>query len=134
MRAYLRDSVATVSRNTLSGSNLHAVSLVGALGATSVTENTVAGQGPSAIDSKRATDLDARSWDNQLSAWQDTTPFLVTLRHFLQPLTLMWLLLAALLVFSAVRGARRRQSRAHPYGDKVAVSDGRVVAQPGVAG
>lgn len=121
---YIRDSGANVVRNTLSDADSHAVSLVGTVNATKVTENTISGRGPSAIDTKRADDVNMRRWDNDEGNWHDTTPFLVTLKRFLQPLTAMWLLLAALLVFTAARGSRRIRRFVHPYADKAPVTDG----------
>ncbi|MEV6282928.1 right-handed parallel beta-helix repeat-containing protein [Kribbella sp. NPDC051770] len=124
---YIRDSGANVVRNTLSDADSHAVSLVGTVSLTKVSENTISGRGPSAIDSKRADDVNMRRWKNDESNWHDTTPFLVTLKRFLQPLTAMWLLLAALLIFTAARGTRRIRRFVHPYADKAPVSDGRPV-------
>lgn len=121
---YVRDSQAEIERNTLTDGTLHAVSLVGNLGPTSLTENTISGHGPSAIEAKRAVDLHDNSWANDESGWDDTTPLLVTLKRFLQPLTMMWLILGLLLVFTAVHGSRARRRKAHPYGDKAPVSDG----------
>jgi hypothetical protein len=125
---YVRDAGADVKRNTLTDASLHAISLVGDVTETRLRENTVSGRGPSAIDAERAPDVDRDGWDNDLGGWHDTTPFLVTLKRFLQPLTLMWILLATLLVFTAVHGARARRLKNHPYADKVAVTDG--VARP----
>jgi hypothetical protein len=125
---YVRDAGADVKRNTLTDASLHAISLVGDVTETRLRENTVSGRGPSAIDAERAPDVDRDGWDNDLGGWHDTTPFLVTLKRFLQPLTLMWILLATLLVFTAVHGARARRLKNHPYADKVPVTDG--VARP----
>lgn len=115
---YLRDTTAEVVRNTLTDASMHAVSLVGEVGGSTLRENTIGGRGPSAIDSKRAVDLELGKYDNDVSGWNDTTPFLVTLKRFLQPLTLMWILLGLLVVFTAVRGARRHRRFTHPYADK----------------
>ena len=124
---YVRDSATAVQRNTLSDATSHAVSLVGAVNATKVTENTISGRGPSAIDTKRAADVNMRSWRNDDGNWHDTTPFLVTLKRFLQPLTAMWLGLAALLIFTAARGTRKIRRIVHPYADKAPVTDGQAV-------
>jgi hypothetical protein len=121
---YVRDSGAAIQRNTLSDATSHAVSLVGSVSATKVTQNTISGRGPSAIDTKRAANVNTRRWDNDESHWSDTTPFLITLKRFLQPLTAMWLLLAALLIFTAARGTRRIRRVIHPYADKAPVTDG----------
>jgi hypothetical protein len=115
---YLRDARARVANNTLTNADHHALSVVGSVAGSSVEDNKIAGRGPSAIDTKRAADFNVRGWQNDTSGWQDTTPFLQTLKRFLQPLTLMWLLLGTLLLFTAVRGARTRRDKAHPYADK----------------
>ncbi|WP_140399152.1 right-handed parallel beta-helix repeat-containing protein, partial [Pseudomonas sp. SID14000] len=125
---YLRDSAATVQRNTLSDADSHAISLVGSVSETKVTENTISGRGPSAIDTKRAADVNMHRWKNDEGNWHDTTPFVVTLKRFLQPLTAMWLFLAALLIFTAARGARRIRRVVHPYADKSPVTDGRTLS------
>jgi hypothetical protein len=124
---YLRDSAATVQRNTMSDADSHAISLVGSVSETKVTENTISGRGPSAIDTKRAADVNMHRWKNDEDNWHDTTPFVVTLKRFLQPLTAMWILLAALLIFTAARGSRRIRKVVHPYADKRPVTDGRTV-------
>jgi hypothetical protein len=129
---YVRDSAATVQRNTLSDADAHAISLVGTVSETKVTENTISGRGPSAIDTKRAADVNMHRWKNDEGNWHDTTPFVVTLKRFLQPLTAMWLLLAALLIFTAARGARRVRRVVHPYADKSPVTDGRTVSATAV--
>jgi parallel beta-helix repeat protein len=122
---YVRDSDVDVKGNTLNDSKLHAVSLVGDVSGTMLVLNTISGRGASAIDAERASNVDRDGWDNNLSGWEDTTPFFVTLKRFLQPLTLMWIVLAALLVFTAVRGSRARRNKAHPYAHTAPVSDGR---------
>ncbi|WP_328333659.1 right-handed parallel beta-helix repeat-containing protein [Kribbella sp. NBC_00382] len=124
---YLRDSAATVQRNTMSDADSHAISLVGSVSETKVTENTISGRGPSAIDTKRAADVNMHRWKNDEDNWHDTTPFVVTLKRFLQPLTAMWICLAALLIFTAARGSRRIRKVVHPYADKRPVTDGRSV-------
>jgi hypothetical protein len=121
---YLRDAVAEITNNTLNGADAHAVSMVGDVGSSTLDENTISGRGPSSIETERAPDVDSSGWQNNTSGWTDTTPFLVTLKRFAQPLTVLWILLGALLLFSAARGARSRDRKAHPYADKRPVSDG----------
>ena len=90
---YLRGATVSVKRNTLTDANMHAVTLVGNLGSTQVTENTISGCGPSAIDAKRADGVTMDRWQNDDDHWHDTTPFFVTLKKFLQPLTALWMAL-----------------------------------------
>jgi hypothetical protein len=131
---YVRDSAAAVKGNTLNNASTHAVTFVGSMVGTTLEQNSVSGRGPSAIDVRRAEDVDRQGWDNDLSGWDDTTPFLVTLKRFLQPLTLMWLILGSLLVFTAVHGARARSRRSHPYADKAPISDGLFHTTPELEG
>ncbi|WP_127481104.1 right-handed parallel beta-helix repeat-containing protein [Nocardioides pantholopis] len=120
---YVRDSSAEIDQNTLEGASVHAVSFVGEVGSSSLRNNKISGRGPSAVEVGRAHDLDTDGWVNHSDGWQDTTPFLVTLKRFAQPLTVLWCLLGALLLFTAVRGARSRRSRRHPYLDKAPAWD-----------
>lgn len=118
---YVRNSQSRVERNTLTGADTHSVSLVGSVEGTTVRGNTIAGRGPSALDVTRAEGMSLKDEDNDVRAWQDTTPWLVTLKRLAQPLTLLWTALALLVVFTALRGmrltSRRAQSRS-PYGDR----------------
>lgn len=125
---YLRDSSAVVERNTVSGVTNHAVSLVGEASGTVVAENTLAGRGPSAVDGKRADGEVVR--DNDTSEWTSTKPFWTVVRNALQPLTVMWLLLALVVVVTALRGGRRRASRSHPYVEQRRLAE---LVEPGTA-
>lgn len=125
---YLRDSSAVIERNTVSDMTNHAVTLVGAASGTVVTENSLAGRGPSAVDAKRADGEVVR--DNDTSEWTSTKPFWTVLRNALQPLTVMWLLLALVVVVTALRGGRRRRSRTHPYLGQRRMAE---IVEPGTA-
>ncbi|WP_247828507.1 right-handed parallel beta-helix repeat-containing protein [Arthrobacter antioxidans] len=114
---YVRDSIAEVGRNTLTGLTNHGITIVGATQGTAIAQNTIAGQGPSAVDSRRAAEVTIEG--NTTSAWNDTTPWYIMLRNFFQPLTVLWLLLALIVVVTAVKGAGRSRDRQHPYADKI---------------
>ncbi|MEC5200182.1 hypothetical protein RCH21_002425 [Arthrobacter sp. PL16] len=114
---YVRDSIADVGRNTLTGLTNHGITIVGATEGTSIAQNTIAGKGPSAVDSRRSEDITVTG--NTTSAWNDTTPWLIALKNFFQPLTVLWLLLAMIVVFTAIKGAGRSRDKKHPYEDKV---------------
>lgn len=111
---YLRDSTARVERNTLSGLTVHGVTVVGAAAGTTVTENTLAGRGPSAIDRKRAEGVTVE--ENDTHGWESTKPFWTVVRNALQPLTVMWILLALLVLGTALKGSRHGRTRRDPYG------------------
>lgn len=117
---YLRDSVAEVRRNTVSGMTLHAVTLVGDVTGTVVTQNDLAGRGPSAVDRKRATGADVDG--NDEGGWTSTKPFWTVVRNAAQPLTVMWVLLGLLVVVTAIRGAGRPRTRSHPYAQQARLS------------
>jgi len=119
---YVRGSDAQIQRNTLSDAAVHAVSLVGDVAGLTLQDNTFSGRGPSAVDAQRAPDVALGDFDNESGGWEDTTPWVVTLKRFLQPLTLMWTLLGLLVLGTAVRGWRRPRFFAHPYADKAPVS------------
>ena len=115
----------TVESNTLP-TRQHAVSLVGDVGTSTLSENTISGQGPSAIDDRtRAGPGHGRLGQrHQRWAGHHAVPG-DPASGSLQPLTRRCgSLLAALLVFTAVHGARARKTRQHPYADKVSVTDG----------
>lgn len=126
---YVRESGAVVKGNTLTDATSHAVTFVGDTVDTELVQNAISGKGPSAIDAQRA-EVDRDGWDNDVSGWEDTTPFLVTLKRFLQPLTAMWLVLAGLLVFTAVRGVRAHREKRHPYAATEPMWDHAVLEHP----
>lgn len=115
---YLRDSAGAVKFNTLTDATMHSVTLVGDAARAVVDRNTISGRGPSAIDYSRATGFSLRHVENDVSRWEDTTPFLVTLKRLAQPLTVLWTVLALIVVATALRGLRSRRSRRSPYADR----------------
>lgn len=110
---YLRDAVAEVRRNTMSGMTVHGVTLVGATEGAVVRENDIAGRGPSAVDVKRAQGAEVA--DNDTGGWTSTKPFWTVVRNAAQPLTVLWALLGLLVLVTAIRGLGRPRERRHPY-------------------
>jgi hypothetical protein len=132
---YVRDSTAQVRGNTISDASNHGIALVGATGGSIVSYNVIAGVGPSALDSSRATGA-ARISQNQTGNWHDTSSFWLRFRHYASPMTMVWAALVFLIVISAVAGARRRRSRAaDPYANTVRLNavDERELATVGSA-
>ncbi|QGQ20234.1 right-handed parallel beta-helix repeat-containing protein [Cellulomonas sp. JZ18] len=123
---YLRDAVADVRRNTMSGMTLHGVTLVGATEGAVVRENDLAGRGPSAVDAKRATGAEVA--DNDTSGWTSTKPFWTVVRNAAQPLTVMWVLLGLLVLVTALRGLGRPRERRHPYAAQARMAE--IVGRP----
>ncbi|WP_105036062.1 right-handed parallel beta-helix repeat-containing protein [Cryobacterium aureum] len=118
---YLRDAGAFITRNTVEDVTNHAVTLIGATGSSDITRNTVSGSGPSAIDVART--VGATTGGNDVENWRSTKPLDVILRGIFQPLTVMWLLLAALLLVTAVSSiGRRHTSIRHPYANLAPLS------------
>ncbi|MFW2514558.1 right-handed parallel beta-helix repeat-containing protein [Demequina sp. SO4-13] len=114
---YVRDAVAEVSSNRVSGASSHGVTVVGASEGTQVLDNVVGGEGGTPIDVARA-DGDIRVGGNDASAWAERS-FGESLRaNLLSPLSLLWLSLGALLVFTALMGIRHRREPSMPYGDR----------------
>lgn len=118
---YVRDSTADVYRNTVSGMTRHAITLVGDVAGTTVEENGVAGRGPSAIDVKRSDGAEVS--DNDQSDWTSTKPFWTLVRNAAQPLTVMWVLLALIVVVTALRGLGRPARRRHPYAAQMRLAE-----------
>jgi putative cofactor-binding repeat protein len=111
---YVRDSSATITGNTIESANAHAVSLVGSVGGSEVSFNVLAGEGASALDTRRSGGDVAYSTNN-VDGWRDTTPWYVWFKRLLQPANALWTLLALLIVISAVRSRRANGVITHPY-------------------
>ena len=116
---YLRNAQALVEGNTLSEVTNHGISAIGSAGI-DVKTNTIAGSGPSAIDLKRAGNV--TSADNATGNWVLTKSLWDQLVSFFQPLTIMWTLLALILLVTAARGHRRQHTIRHPYAAQAPMS------------
>lgn len=115
---YLRDAVATIRGNTVQDASNHGVSLLGHTDGSSVQYNTVAGIGPSAVDTSRAHGK-VKVLSNQTFGWHDTTSLWRKIRSKASPMTILWICVIALVLASAFR-ARRHTGRSgpgnrHPY-------------------
>jgi hypothetical protein len=115
---YVRDSVAEVRGNTIQNAGNHGVTLVGGTDGSVVSYNAVAGVGPSAVDMSRASGS-VQLRENQTFAWHDTSSFWTRVAHYASPMTLLWVSILVLIVFSAVKGRRTPAVVpgvvAHPY-------------------
>ncbi|HEV7655214.1 MAG TPA: right-handed parallel beta-helix repeat-containing protein [Mycobacteriales bacterium] len=113
---YLRDSSATIRGNTIDRVTSHGVTAVGDVTGAQVAFNTVSGTGPTPVDTARSHGK-IKVEKNQTDAWHDTRSFWIRLRHAAKPMTLLWLGVVLLVLFSAVR-ARKLGARGtirHPY-------------------
>nr|WP_231126524.1 right-handed parallel beta-helix repeat-containing protein [Motilibacter aurantiacus] len=111
---YVRASVAEVLGNTVKDAEGHGVSFVGAVAGSSVTNNFLAGKGSSALDDHRASGR-VEVTDNVTSGWVDTSSVWVKLKSWIHPMTLIWLFIAFLIIFTAARGRRARGVMGAPY-------------------
>ncbi|GAB2460360.1 hypothetical protein HD599_001208 [Conyzicola lurida] len=118
---YVRDAGGRFERNTIENVSNHAITLIGATGASVIDKNTVSGAGPSAIDVARAADTEVtRTNDDD---WRSTKPLDVVLRSIFQPLTVMWLFLGLLLLISALSSVGRKHTGfRHPYSNLAPLS------------
>ncbi|WP_166279775.1 right-handed parallel beta-helix repeat-containing protein [Motilibacter deserti] len=111
---YVRGSVAEVLGNTVKDADGHGVSFVGAVAGSSITNNFLAGEGSSALDDHRSSGKVEVS-DNVTSSWVDTSSIWVKLKSWIHPMTLIWLFIAFLILFTAARGRRARGVMGAPY-------------------
>jgi parallel beta-helix repeat protein len=105
---YLRDSSAEVTGNTVKGSKLHAVTLVGKDNGSKVSDNVLSGVGTSAVSSSRASGSHLNG-GNDTIGWHNTTPLLTRALRLLHPTTLVWLGVFLLIVVAGVKGRRTRR-------------------------
>jgi len=111
---YARDAGGTFERNAVEGATEHAITLVGDTGSSIITDNTVEGSGLSAIDVARTDGASVSK--NDTEDWASTKPLDAVLRQIFQPLTVLWLSLGLLVLFTAVSGVgRHRGEIVNPY-------------------
>lgn len=128
---YARDAGGTFERNTVDDVTSHAITLVGTTGGSVVSDNSVGGRGPSAIDVARTTGVAVS--DNSTEDWDSTKPLSTVLRQIFQPLTVVWLLLALLVLVTALTSIRHRNAGVrHPYANRAPLTSlTRGVVDPG---
>jgi hypothetical protein len=115
---YVRDALAEITGNALTDISHHAVTLLGDVKHSVVTGNTIAGYGPTAIwkDKSSAGELG----ENDVLGWSPAYTVERVVGSVFQPLTVIWLMLAALLLgTAAARGRRSGQAFRSPYADHV---------------
>lgn len=114
---YVRDAGGRIERNRISDVGNHGIALVGATGASAIVGNIVSGAGPSAIDVHRTTGTAVRS--NDTTGWTSTKPLEIILGRVFQPLTVLWLVIALILLVSLAVGRRRRAAPGlDPFADQ----------------
>jgi parallel beta-helix repeat protein len=117
---YSRNAGGNLDHNTIQDASTHGITLVGTSGKSTVQKNTVQGTGYSAIDTSRTAGVVVGV--NDLTHWTNVKPFNVVLGAIFQPLTIMWLFLAIVIIISAIATVGRRKNRAHPYANMAPLS------------
>ena len=116
---YVRNADAQVTGNTMTSISNHGITLVGNMRDTYVAANSVAGYGSKAIWTKDS--VFATVEKNELLDWHPAVTVASVVNSVFQPLTFVWLLLATLLIASAVTRTRRLRVRTigSPYPERV---------------
>ena len=117
---YARNAGGNLDHNTIQDVSTHGIALVGATGASTIQKNTLQGSGYSAIDTSRTRGTTVGVNDDQ--HWINTKPFNVVLSAIFQPLTIMWIAIAFVVILSAIAMAGRRRITAHPYANMAPLS------------
>jgi len=112
---HLRDASAEVAGNTFADVSNHAITLIGAASGARVTGNTISGHGSAPIHDDAS---GAMVIGNDVDGWEVPPTAGSVMHTIFQPLTVIWVLLGLLLVFTALTGHRRRGIR-HPYAEQV---------------
>ncbi|MDY7544338.1 right-handed parallel beta-helix repeat-containing protein [Cryobacterium sp. 5B3] len=115
---YVRNAGASNTDNTIRAASNHAVSLVGDVTSVRVVSNALSGSG--AVPVWDETSTGAVVAGNNLTGWQRATTALTLARSVFQPLTVVWLLLALLLLVTALtRSGPQFGTIRHPYAERV---------------
>jgi nitrous oxidase accessory protein NosD len=116
---YVRNASALLTANKISRVTNHGVSLVGNASAVHVVGNTVAGYGSKALWVAKATGVDLGK--NNTDGWHPAPTVTTVVNWVFQPLTIVWLLLGALLLGTALSRRRKPKVRGirHPYAEQV---------------
>jgi parallel beta-helix repeat protein len=118
---YARNAGGNIDHNTIQDASTHAIALVGSTGKSTIQKNTLQGNGYSAIDTSRTSG--AVVGVNDLQQWKNTKPFNVVLGAIFQPLTIMWIVIALVIIISALAMiGRRKRAVAHPYANMAPLS------------
>lgn len=128
----VRNADAEISGNVVVGASTHAVVLVGDVAGTTVAGNDLGGDGSTALRSEGSTG--AVLGENNTDQWHPAATVGSVLRFIFQPLTVIWLGLAVLLLVTAVtRKDRQFGTIRDPYEERVpltSLSRGIVAPEP----
>lgn len=113
---HISDAVVEAGDNTVTGATLHAISITGNVVGSTIRGNTLAGSGSAAIDVSRITlgkVPDIRV--NDTGGWHRVITKDGALSTLMHPLTLIWLVIASLVLGSKPLALRRRKQQRAPY-------------------
>lgn len=115
---YVRNADGVVIDNDISAIDNHGVTVVGDADGVTVAGNVIAGSGTQAIAQSQAVGF--TPGENDLEGWQPAATPESVLRSAFQPLTIVWTLLALLLLATTIgpRSMRFGTFR-HPYAERV---------------
>ena len=113
---YVRNAHADVTSNVIAEVELHGIVLAGRLSGSRITENELAGSGPSAIDDDRA--LNARVEANLVDGWASSRSIEQILTTLMQPLTVVWMLVVTLIIVALVTRLGAGRKRGDPLRDR----------------
>lgn len=115
---YARASSVAIARNTVEEVTNHGITVVGPSSGSSVSQNLIDGEGSSPIDTVRATGVIVLD-TNESPSWVYVNLTERVLRAITRPMTLLWSILAVLLLVTAFSGFRYRGSGfGNPYHDR----------------
>jgi len=119
---YVRNSQARVAHNTIRAVSNHGVTLMGDARGSTVANNTIAGFGAIPVYTERATGGVVRA--NDTLDWRQATSVETVINAVFQPLTIIWILLAVLVLATALSPAARRSHEIrHPYAERAPLSN-----------
>ncbi|GGL04737.1 hypothetical protein GCM10007382_25720 [Salinibacterium xinjiangense] len=114
---YVRNAGVAITDNTLTSLSNHGVTVMGDAGAVSVVGNSISGYGTLPIYDREAVGFTPGI--NDLDGWHPATTPAAVLKSIFRPLTIIWLVLALLLLATMV-GPRSLRFGAyrHPYANR----------------
>jgi hypothetical protein len=126
---HVRNASGMFRQNSTSGVTLHGITFVGRVVGSVAEQNLLSGSGTSAIDVVRVTDRQVpKLAANDLSGWSRTVTSDSLISVLLHPLTVIWMLVALLLL--AMSRPRRATSQLPYRNDPLTVGSGAVTRVP----
>lgn len=119
---FVRNADADVVDNTIADVSNHGVTLMGDTRGSEVANNDIAGHGAIAVYTEQATG--GRVHTNDTLGWRPAPSITTLVNAVFQPLTVVWIVLVALVLATALSPSSRRTAGIrHPYAERVPLSD-----------